>query len=140
MKRAALIGFWCYIALVCVAGFWGAFINPWFDHRWLYHIDVRALPDFERINMLSQYRFLRALELSFGVISVSFVKEIFSEARFNRLYLMGMGAGTLGRIISLIFDGNPSGWMWVFLVFEAVAWILIFLFARKEIYGKNTAH
>ena len=139
MKRWALAGFWGYIGLVCVAGFWGAFINPWFDHRWLFHMDVRALPEFERINMLSQYRFLRALELGFGIICVSFMKEIFSQRAFNRLFLFSMGAGILARITSIVFDGMPSRWMWAFLVYEAIAWMLIFLFARKGIYGhRNT--
>lgn len=131
----ALAGFWGYIGLVCVAGFWGAFINPWFDHRWLFHMNVRDLPNYERVNMLSQYRFLRALELGFGVISVAFVKEIFSLPRYTRLFLFGMGAGILARLTSLVFDGKPSGWMWAFMVYEIIAWMLIFLFMRKHIYA-----
>lgn len=131
MKRIALAMFRGYIGLVCAAGFWGAFINPWFDHRWLFHMDVRALPEFERINMLSQYRFLRALELGFGLISISFVKEIFSQRVFNRLFLLSMGAGILARLTSIAFDGMPGGWMWAFLVYEFFAWWLIFFSTRR---------
>ncbi len=134
MKRIAQAAFWGYIGLVCVAGFWGAFINPWFDHRWLYHMDVSLLPDYERINMLAQYRFLRAMELGFGIICVAFVHEIFSQKKFSLLYLSIMGCGIAARVCSLIIDGHPSTWMLAFLVYELIAWGLIFFYARRNIY------
>ena len=74
MRSANYFFYYTYIGLVIAAGFWGAFINPYFDYRLLFDFDTQSLPDFQRINMMSQYRFLRAIELGFGLFSILFVK------------------------------------------------------------------
>jgi hypothetical protein len=137
MKSISLALFYGYIGLVCLAGFWGAFINPEFDHRWLFHMDIYALKDYERINMLSQYRFLRALELGFGIISMSYVKQIFSEPKLNRLFTITMGAGILARLTSIFFDGRPSTLMILFLGYELIAWLVLLLYSIRHIYSSK---
>jgi hypothetical protein len=92
---------------------------------------MNTLPDFQRINMISQYRFLRAIELGFGIFSILFVKNIFSEKRFNWLFICIMSAGVLSRIISVIVDGSPSGLMYFFLGFEIVGLTVIYFYSRK---------
>ncbi|MBS1614892.1 MAG: DUF4345 family protein [Bacteroidetes bacterium] len=135
MKRIAQAAFWGYIALVCVAGLWGAFLNPWFDFRWLFHMEVSQRPDFERINMLSQYRFLRALELGYGMFCVFHSRDIFSKKKINILFLCAMGGGITARLLSLVLDGRSSNWGLAFLSYEFIAWWLIFFFARRNIYS-----
>jgi hypothetical protein len=123
-----------YIGLVIVAGLWGAFINPEFDHRWLFHLDVHSLDEYSRVNMLSQYRFLRALELGFGIFCSVQMKQIFTRRKYNLLFLTAMGAGILARISSLINDGRSSTLMLCFLVYELIAWAVIVLYSANHIY------
>jgi len=131
MRSANYFFYYTYVGLVIVAGFWGAFINPYFDFRLLFNFDIDTLPDFQRINMVSQYRFLRAIELGFGIFSIMFVKSIFSEAKFNRLFIFIMSAGVLSRILSIVVDGSPGGLMYFFLAFELVGLTVISFYSRK---------
>jgi hypothetical protein len=138
MKFIAYFFYYAYIGVVILAGVWGAFINPGFDYKLLFHLDVHSLPDYVRINMISQYRFIRALELGFGIFSVIFVRNIFSEKKFNSLFLFIMGSGILARIVSIICDGSPSGLMYSFLFFELAGWVAIFIYSLKQVYKTGT--
>ncbi len=131
MKTLSYFFFYAYIGLVSLAGFWGAFLNAPLDHQLLFQLDTRDLPDYTRTNMLSQYRFLRAIELGFGLFSFLFAKAIFTERAFNRLFLSIMALGILARLVSLFYEGNPSWLTWFFLVFEGVGALIIFLYTRK---------
>jgi hypothetical protein len=134
MKLANYFFYYVYIGTVIIAGFWGAFINPYFDHRLLFHLNAHDLPNYARINMLSQYRFLRAIELGFGIFAVLFVKDIFSDRKFNKLFLFIMASGICARLVSIIAEGSPSGLMFTFLIFELAGVIIIFLYSQKQVY------
>ena len=131
MRSANYFFYYAYVGIVIVAGFWGAFISPEFDYRLLFHFDLNTLPDYPRINMISQYRFLRALELGFGIFSILFVKNIFTEKKFNTLFIFIMSSGVLARICSIIFDGLPSRMMYFFLGFELVGVMIIYFYSRQ---------
>jgi hypothetical protein len=131
MRLANYFFYYSYIGLVIVAGFWGAFIYPEFDYRLLFNLETNTLTDFQRINLLSQYRFLRAIELGFGIFAILFVKSIFSKKEFNRLFIFIMGAGVLARIMSIVMDGIPSWMMLFFLAFESVGIVVIIFYSRK---------
>jgi hypothetical protein len=131
MRLANYFFYYSYIGLVIVAGFWGAFIYPEFDYRLLFNLETNTLSDFQRINLLSQYRFLRAIELGFGIFAILFVKSIFTEKKFNRLFIFIMGAGVLARIMSIVMDGIPSWMMLFFLAFELVGVVVIYFYSRK---------
>lgn len=132
MKKLSYFFFFTYIGLVVLAGFWGAFVYPSFEFEFMFGIDVSQLQDFERINLLSQYRFLRALELGFGLFALVFIKEIFSEHKFNRLFLTIMGLGIIARVFSWVFDGTPSYLTMFFLFYEAIGWVVIFTYSKSK--------
>ncbi len=134
MKLANYFFYYGYVVTLIIAGVWGAFINPYFDHRLLFHLNVHDLNNFSRINMLSQYRFLRAIELGFGVFAVIFVKDIFSDKKFNSLYLFIMASGICARITSIIVEGSPGSLMYCFFLFELTGIIIIFFYSRQQIY------
>ena len=136
MKMASYFFFYTYIGLVVVAGRWGAFINPVWDFAALFHFQINDLNDFERINILSQYRFLRALELGFGIFALTFFKEIFSDPKFNKVFLIIMGLGIMARIVSWMVDGNPGLLTKFFLFYEAIGWVMIFVFSKSTL-SKN---
>ena len=131
MRLANYFFYYSYIGLVIVAGFWGAFIYPEFDYRLLFNLETNTLTDFQRINLLSQYRFLRAIEMGFGVFAILYVKSIFSKKEFNRLFIFIMSAGVLARIMSMVMDGIPSWMMLFFLAFELVGVVVIIFYSRK---------
>lgn len=133
MKQASYFFFYTYIGLVIVAGAWGAFINPVWDFATLFQFQINDMDDFERINILSQYRFLRAIELGFGIFSLVFMKEIFSGRKFNSVFLIIMGLGIAARAVSWILDGNPSLLTKFFLFYEALGWVLIFIHSKNSI-------
>lgn len=136
MKFTAFLFFYCYIGLVLHAGFWGAFIGADFDQKLLFNLDTQTLPESTRIDLLSQYRFLRALEFGFGLFAILFRKEIFSEKKFNTLFLAIMGSGVLARAVSIVVDGLPSAPTWFFWIFELIGVIIIYLYSSKKI--RNT--
>jgi hypothetical protein len=131
MKAISYFFFYTYIGTVVFAGFWGAFINPAYDQQILFHIDVHQLPDSSRINLLSQYRFLRALELGFVIFSRLFVKLIFTVSKFNHMYLLIMALCILARVFSLLFYGSPYKIFYVFLIYELLGIIFIFSYTNK---------
>ena len=133
MKALSFFLFYTYIGLVIIAGFWGAFINPYFDFRQLFHLEPYGLDEYSRVNALSQYRFLRDLELGFGLFSIFYVKKIFNEKAFNSLFLVIMGSGVLARVISWMVDGRPSNLFLFFMGYEFIGLVLIFIYTRKQI-------
>lgn len=134
MKKVSYFFFYTYIGLVVLAGFWGAFINPKWDFEFLFNFRIDDLYDFERINILSQYRFLRAIELGFGIFALTFFKEIFSEKKFNFLFLTIMGLGILARVASWIWDGNPGLLTKFFLFYEAIGWMVISFYSKTTLF------
>jgi len=128
MKFTAYFFFYGYIGLVMLAGFWGAFLGADFDHQLLFNLDTSSLESDTRTNLLSQYRFLRAIEFGYGLFAILFTKEIFSLKKFNRLYLAIMFAGVLARTVSIVDDGSPSALFYFFLIFEFIGVVVIYLY------------
>ena len=133
MKQLSYFFFYSYIGLILLAGFWGAFGNPRLDHLWLFDLDTNTLPEESRINLLSQYRFLRALELGYGLFAIVFTKEIFTQKKFNTLFLLIMFSGVLARVVSLVVEGSPSMLFYFFLFYEMTGVVIIYLFTRKTV-------
>ena len=132
MKAVTYFFFYTYIGLVLLAGFWGAFINPYFDFRQLFDLDLNDLSNYSKINVLSQYRFLRAIEMGFGMFSFYFANQIFSKREFNSLFLVIMGSGILARLTSLIVDGQSNSLNMSFMIYEIVALIIIVIYTRNH--------
>ena len=130
VRPLSLFFFYSYVLTVVVAGAWGIF-GAGLDFPILMHQQVGHLDANGSANVLSQYRFLRGLELGFGIIALRFRREIYAERTLNRLFLTTMGLGIVGRVMGLAIDGLPSLAMVSFLVFEAVGIIVIFTDTRS---------
>lgn len=137
MRFLAYFFFYCYIGLVLVAGFWGAFLGADFDQQFLFDLNTATLADATRTDLLSQYRFLRALEFGYGLFAVAFRKEIFSYKKFHWVYLVIMLSGVLARVVSLADDGSPSALFYFFLIFEFVGVVIIYLYCRNRLISLN---
>jgi len=129
LRLASNTFFYAYVGLLVIAGAWGmAFARV--DMSWLFQIRIETLDPVAQASLLSQYRFLRAIELAFGLWALSQAHAIHTKKVPNRLFLIGMGAGVLGRLISLPVDGRPSWPMFFFLATELVGVVVIFTYTR----------
>lgn len=139
MKELNWFFFYTYVGLIIIAGFWGAFISPKFDFHILFALDLASLNNYERINLISQYRFLRAIEFCFGLFSILFTREIFNTRKFNYLFLCIMCSGVLARIFSLFAEGTPSPLALFFLIYEFIGLIIIYLYSHSKIKNNGKA-
>ena len=78
------------------------------DASLLFDLDLDQLASTTEASLLSQYRFLRALELGFGLWAMLHRHAIHDRPDANRLFLSIMAAGVAARLISLALDGSPS--------------------------------
>jgi len=132
MKFLAYLLFYGYVILLILAGAWGVFFAR-FDHRLLFHLDVRLLAPIPAASLVSQYRFLRAMEFGFGMFSIIYRREIFTSRAFNRLFLATMAFGVVARIVSLILDGRPLPIFYFFLASEFAGVIFIYAYSRRTL-------
>jgi len=132
VRRAALVLFFGYVVTLIVAGAWGI-AGARLDMPWLLRLDLDDLPHRAQANLLSQYRFLRAMELGFGLFALRYWREIFRLRSYNRIFLAVMACGVGARLLSLGADGWPSVWMYAFLAWELAGVVLIFLYTRPRV-------
>jgi Domain of unknown function (DUF4345) len=130
LRRASLVFFVVYVASLIAAGAWGI-VGARVDMWLLLRLHTNDLPHRTAANLLSQYRFLRAIELGFGVFALTHWRRIYAVRSYNRLFLAVMAAGVAARVLSLGLDGATSWWMYLFLGWELVGVALIFLATRS---------
>jgi hypothetical protein len=132
LAASAWILFYGYTGLLVVAGVWGMLAGR-FDQRLLFGLDPDTLPPRTAASLVSQYRFLRAIEAGFGAFALLYRGEIFTEAPFNTLFLTAMAMGVAARLVSLARDGRPRTIFYFFLISEGVGVVLIYLQTRHTL-------
>ena len=130
MNRAARLLFYGYVLLLVIAGLWGM-VFAVRDVRLISGFDPDRLPVEQSAALLSQYRFLRAVELGFGILALAYRKEVFEVRAVNLAFLTVMGLGIGGRVLGFVLDGTPSAPMVFVAAYEAVAVVVIFLATRS---------
>ena len=133
MKYLSYLLFYSYVLTLVLAGGWGAFGNAALDQRLLFDLDVRELPLTTAASVLSQYRFLRLIELGFGLFALLFIREIYQHPKFNALFLSIMSAGVLARALSWQVDGRPKPVFGFFLLYELAGVVVLFLYTRRTL-------
>jgi Domain of unknown function (DUF4345) len=118
LRVAALVLFFGYVATLVLAGAEGAVAAQF------------GFPDDAEADLANTYRFLRALELCFGVVAIVYRRRIFGERTPNVIFLSAMAAGVAARLLGLAVDGWPG-----LLVLGVIAWelagvVVIFLATR----------
>lgn len=132
MKFFTYLLFYGYVILLVLAGAWGVFFAA-FDQRLLFHLDVPALAPLTAASLVSQYRFLRAMEFGFGMFSIIYRRQIFTVRAFNRLFLATMTFGVAARILSLVLDGRPLPVFYFFLGTELAGVVFIYAYSRHTL-------
>lgn len=101
---------------------------------------LRLLPEQREAgtSLLNQLRFLRAIELGFGLLMLRSTEAFFGSvgrrSDLNVAVLAALAAIPASRTISLLLDGPPRSWMTATLVAE---WAL-FLWLRRASEPKRT--
>jgi len=129
LRRAALVLFFGYAVTLVLAGAWGA-VATRLDFPLVIGLELSEVPPDAEADLLNHYRFLRAVELCFGIFSLVWWRRIFGERTPNLIFLATMAAGVSARLLGLALDGTPG-----LLVFSVIAWeiagvIVIFLATR----------
>jgi hypothetical protein len=83
-------------------------------------------------SLLSQYRFLRAVELGYGLVAARYWRLIFADRRFGVPFLVVMALGVAARVVGIVWDGWPSALFLFFMVSEAVGVAVIWYVARPR--------
>lgn len=132
MKILAYGLFYGYVGLLIVAGAWGI-VGARLDQRLLFGLSLETLEPATAASLLSQYRFLRAVECGFGLFAILYRVEIFTVPAFNRLFLTTMALGVVSRIISLAVDGASRPVFYFFLSTEAIGVVAVYSHSRKTL-------
>jgi hypothetical protein len=116
------------LSLVCIGAF-GMLTLEWELARF-YGIDVLSLSGQEGATLLNQFRFLKAIELSFGLYSLAFRRDIMAGGLACTLFLCGLGLGAFARGMSMVLDGWPDAAFVAFFAAEVIIFVFVFLNAR----------
>ena len=132
LKWASYIFFYGYVGTLIVAGVWGVFFAR-IDMPLLLNVQIDHLPPVTAANLLSQYRFLRAIELGFGLFAFVFREQIYRVQTYNRIFLSVMAFGILARVVAIVLDGSPGLVLYLFAIYEVIGVILIFVYSRSTL-------
>ena len=118
LRALSLVFFFGYVVTLVVAGAEGALLARF------------AFPDDASADLSSHYRFLRALELCFGVVALAYWRRIFTERLPNLIFLAAMSAGVAARLLGLVVDGRPGAPVVGVIAWELVGVVVILLGTR----------
>ncbi len=121
--------FYGYTFMLIGVGASGIFIAHW-ELTHVFRLPLSSLGAEVQATILTQYRFLKSAEFSFGLFCYYFRKEIFQGTSLRFLFVTMVFLGVGARVLSLFIDGMPH---WAFLVFatlEAVTGILMLIAPR----------
>ncbi len=125
--------FYGYTGLCVVAGATGA-VFARTDVALISGFDPRKeLEERCAATMLSQHRFLRALEMGFGILSLHERDRIHTDVLTNRLFLSLMACGIAARAVGRAIDGRPRANAYAFGGAELVGLMLIFAHTRSTL-------
>ncbi|MEP6999417.1 MAG: DUF4345 family protein [bacterium] len=116
--------FWGYVGMLVGIGASGIFIARW-ELTNFFKIPLDSLEKSAQATFLSQYRFLKGMELGFGIFAVVFRQQIFTLPAYHQFFLIVLFAGAGARALSMLIDGRPSNFFIVVTVFELVTGVLM---------------
>jgi hypothetical protein len=119
LKLVALVLFFGYAVTLVLAGAEGALAAQF------------GFPDDADADVVSNYRFLRALELCFGIVAIAYWRRIFGDRMPNLIFLSAMAAGVAARLLGLAVDGWPGLLVLGVVVWELAGVVVIFLATRS---------
>lgn len=126
MVALARLFFWGYALMLVGVGASGMLVAGW-ELPTVFAVNLDAMPQLQRATLLNQYRFLKALELAFGLFCLAYRHEIFTRSLALCVFIAGLSAGVSARLGSWIADGMPEPMFIAFMVLELVTGVLVWL-------------
>lgn len=118
-----------YALFLVAVGAYGILFLDW-ELATFYGIDRSTLTGSEGATLLNQMRFLKAVELSFGLFCLLFRRDILSGGQASLVFMTGLFLGVAARSLSLILDGAPNSLFVFFLVAETFIFVVMLLHLR----------
>lgn len=131
MTMLARLCFWGYALTLVGIGLTGVLAAQW-ELPAVFSVNLDAMDPLQRATLLNQYRFLKGIELAFGMFCLAYRREIFSRRRDLRVFLAGLFAGVAARLGSWIVDGTPQTMFLAFMALELLAGVLVWRVARRR--------
>jgi hypothetical protein len=131
LQRLATWFFWGYTLMLLGIGSSGMLIAPW-ELRTIFAVPLDAFSPLAQATLLNQYRFLKAMELAFGLYCLFWRGAIHHPGPANRLFLAGVAAGVAARLGSWLVDGTPHPIFLGFAAGEAITGVLVAWRVRRR--------
>jgi hypothetical protein len=128
---SARLFFWGYTLMLIGIGASGTLIAPW-ELRTVFDVPLAGFSDSVQATLLNQYRFLKAIELAFGIFCLTFRREIFDRTTAHRVFLAGLFAGVAARLGSWLIDGTPKPVFLLFAVLELATGLLVWFVVYRQ--------
>lgn len=119
-----------YGFFLCVIGLYGMFCLNWELHS-LYALFPAQLDGPQGNSFLNQFRFLKSIELAFGLFCLLYRKDILAGGQATTLFLAALALGAFARSYSWAIDGRPEGLFLFFLGVEVVTFVFVLVHSRR---------
>jgi hypothetical protein len=111
------LSIWMFVAVVGAWGLAGMFATSLWIERG-FGIDLHSIERISRNTWLSEYRFLAGREVGVALFALIFRREIVSSRSFGLAFWAIIVVSPLGRIYTLVMDGQPRALWNGFLAVE----------------------
>ncbi|MEO8620528.1 MAG: DUF4345 family protein [bacterium] len=134
MTTLSLWLFWGYVAMLLGIGASGIFIAPW-ELGSFFKVPLDGLEKRAHATFLSQYRFLKGMELGYGIFAVVFRQQVFTQPLYHQFFLVVLFAGAGARVLSMIIDGRPSNFFIVVTAYELATGVMMIITGPPLVMG-----
>jgi hypothetical protein len=119
-----------YTLFLLAVGAWGIFFLDW-EVASFYALGPDAFDGVAGATLHNQFRFLKAIELTFGIFSFVYRKDILAGGLNCTIFLAGVFLGIFARGLSWLLDGTPHPAFQTFFVAEILIFLFVWLNARQ---------
>ena len=121
-----------YALFLVGVGTMGIFFLDWEAAKY-YALGVEAFEGVEGATLRNQFRFLKAVELTFGIFALVYRKDILAGGLNCTIFLAGLFLGAFARGLAWVMDGTPLPIFQAFLFSEVLILIVVWLNARRAL-------
>ncbi|MCB9679341.1 MAG: DUF4345 family protein [Alphaproteobacteria bacterium] len=127
IDRLARVVLWVAIVVFVAVGALGV-MTSWFESTWLYPVEVAG----DLVTLRNQQRFLKSLELAWGVALFTLRRDVFVDPRITRLVLFLFWVTPLSRVLSMALEGLPHR---DFVLLVCVELVGAFVLSARAVYA-----
>ncbi|MEZ4316456.1 MAG: DUF4345 family protein [Myxococcota bacterium] len=120
IERLANVVLWTAIVVFTAVGALGV-ATSWFELEWLYPVQVVG----DTVTLHDQQRFLKALELAWGIALFQLRRDVFVVPHVTRLVLFLFWITPMSRVVSLVLDGLPHPYFQALLAVELLGAVVL---------------